>query len=200
MRPRPHRFAARALVAVVALLAASIVSACGTETSPPAPKATAAVPYTVVRDSTIDAAAPIPAPTGATVLTMSGKVTGASPVAFDMATLEKLRLVEYSVLDKQAEGKRVTFRGVLLADLLAAIGAKDATTLHTLALNDYAVDIPVSDTRTYPVLLATAVDGERMSVERYGPLRVVYPTDGVKLDPAVYDPRWIWQLDKIEVR
>jgi hypothetical protein len=36
-------------------------------------------------------------------------------------------------------------------------------------------------------------------VERYGPTRVVYPTDGVDLDPTVYDPRWIWQLKTIEV-
>ncbi len=36
-------------------------------------------------------------------------------------------------------------------------------------------------------------------MERYGPTRVVYPTDQFDLDPVVYDPRWIWQLTSIEV-
>ncbi len=117
-----------------------------------------------------------------------------------MATLEKLGLVEYSVMDKQAEGRRVTFRGVLLSDLLAAVGASSATTLHTIAPQRLRRRHPVSDNRTYPVLLATTVDGKRMSVEKYGPVRVVYPTDDVTLDPAVYDPRWIWQLATVEVR
>lgn len=49
------------------------------------------------------------------------------------------------------------------------------------------------------LLVATSVNGERMSVERYGPTRIVYPYASGELDPAVYDPRWIWQLASIEV-
>jgi hypothetical protein len=140
----------------------------------------------------------VPAPTEEVVLRVTG-TDRAKPVAFDMPTLESLGLVEYSVDDKQAEGRRVTFRGVLLSSLLDVVGADDATVLHTMALNDYGVDIPVSDVEDYPVLLATQVDGERMTVERYGPTRVVYPTDSYDLDPTVYDPRWIWQLASIVV-
>ncbi len=94
----------------------------------------------------------------------------------------------------------MTFTGVLLSDLLKSLGAGDATTLHALALNDYAVDIPMSDIDVLPVLLATRSDGEPMSVANYGPLRVVYPTTGYDLDPTVYDPRWIWQLSAIELK
>ena len=50
------------------------------------------------------------------------------------------------------------------------------------------------------MLIATSVDGERMSVEKYGPLRIVYPTEDVTLDPTVYDPRWIWQLTGITLQ
>lgn len=202
MSLRPSRPAAlvRAALAAAALLAVPLLGACGSDPVAPAAAPRTSTPYAVVQPASLVRGAAIPAPTGPTVLTVTGKVAGGKPVAFDMATLEKLGLVEYSVMDKQAEGRRVTFRGVLLSDVLAAVGASSATSLHTIALNDYAVDIPVSDTRTYPVLLATTVDGKRMSVEKYGPVRVVYPTDDVTLDPAVYDPRWIWQLATVEVR
>lgn len=49
------------------------------------------------------------------------------------------------------------------------------------------------------MLLATRVDGARMPVDHYGPVRVIYPTDGTDLDSTVYDPRWIWQLTSIVV-
>ena len=117
-----------------------------------------------------------------------------------MATLDAMRQTTCTVNDRQGEGRDVEFTGVLLADLLASLGATGATTLHTLALNDYAVDIPMSDVEAFPVLLATRADGAPMSVAHYGPLRVVYPTTGYDLDPTVYDPRWIWQLSSIELR
>ena len=155
--------------------------------------------YTVVSQPTLKPGDPAPAPTGKVVLTLTGDFAQGPEVELDLAGLERLGTVEYSVLDKQAEGRRATFRGVLVSTLLQWLGAKDATTMHAVALNDYAVDIPVADASTFPLLLATSVDGERMSVERYGPTRFVYPTDGVGLDPTVYDPRWIWQLKSIEV-
>ncbi|MER7072447.1 molybdopterin-dependent oxidoreductase [Terrabacter sp. NPDC000476] len=200
LRPSRTPSVARTALAALALVALSMLSACGSDSAAPVASPRTTMPYAVVQPASLVRGAAVPAPTGPTVLTVTGKVAGGKPVTFDMATLEKLGLVEYSVMDKQAEGRRVTFRGVLLSDVLATVGASSATSLHTVALNDYAVDIPVSDTRTYPVLLATTVDGKRMSVEKYGPVRVVYPTDGATLDPAVYDPRWIWQLTTVEVR
>lgn len=205
----------RAAAATLAALASvSLLTACGAQTTVDATSvaatrsatasSTAPAPtggaYTVVAPATLRPGDALPAPTGKVVLTVTGTSAFPAGARFDLATLEKLGLVEYAVDDKQAEGHRVTFRGILLSSLLDYVGAAKVTTLHTLALNDYAVDIPVSDTRTYPVMLATAVDGKRMSVERYGPTRVVYPTDGVTLDAAVYDARWIWQLKTIEVR
>jgi hypothetical protein len=134
-----------------------------------------------------------------TLLTVSGSST-AGPVAVSMGMLDAMSQVTCTVNDRQGEGKNVVFSGVLLADVLAAVGVGDATTLHTSAQNDYAVDIPMSDVVDVPVLLATRADGAEMSVANYGPLRVVYPTTGYQLDPAVYDPRWIWQLTSIDVK
>jgi hypothetical protein len=191
------------LLAVAVL--AGVTGACSTgqpaATSSDASSATGSPEgYTVVSEPSLRPGDPLPAPTEEVVLTVTGDLAQGSEAAFDIPTLERLGLVEYSVDDKQAEGRRVMARGVLLGSLLAYVGAEQATTLHTTALNDYAVDIPVSDSRDLPVMVATSVDGSRLTVEHYGPTRVVYPTDGVALDPVTYDPRWIWQLKTIEVR
>lgn len=195
----------RPAVAALALLGTALLAGCATSAaatrpaSSPSPSA-----YTVVSTSSLTAGQPLPTPAGDVVLTIDGAVTrpnAGRSVQLDLATIERLGLVEFRVDDKQAEGKVVTFRGVLLSELLTAVGVPaTATTLHTLALNDYAVDIPLSDVRRYPVLLATSVDGHRMPVARFGPVRIVYPTSSFSLDPTVYDPRWIWQLRTIEVR
>ena len=139
---------------------------------------------------------------GPVLLTITGRFTAGtqSPRQLDIKSLNALPQVECSVDDRLAEGHQVTFRGVLLSTLLASIGADPSSTLHTSALNDYAVDLPVSDIRDLPVLLATSADGAPMSVANYGPLRIIYPTKGFDLDPTIYDPRRIWQVSSIDVQ
>ncbi|WP_420124660.1 molybdopterin-dependent oxidoreductase [Nakamurella sp.] len=138
------------------------------------------------------------------VLTVRGVGGGDGGIAVTMAQLDALPQVECTVDDRQAEGRTATFRGALLADVVRSVGVpsgdlQPGDVLHTAAVNDYSVDLPVSDTIDYPVLLATRLDGRPMTVAHYGPLRVVYPTTGFDLDPTVYDPRWIWQLTEISL-
>lgn len=159
--------------------------------------------YVVISEAEIEAGDSVPIPTNDVVLTISGEITNTNvddTLQFDMETLEQLGVIEYSVNDEQAEGEIVTFQGVLLSNVLAVAGiSADATNLNTIALNDYAIDIPISDATTYPVMIATSVNGERMTIERYGPTRVVYPYESFDFDTVVYDPRWIWQLRDIVV-
>lgn len=62
-----------------------------------------------------------------------------------------------------------------------------------------AVDVPAREARYLPPLLATRMDARGSSVANYGPTRFVHPTEGYRLEPATYDPRWVWQLRSIEV-
>ena len=192
---------------VVTLVAAVLFggTACAADSSPVAPLT---IGTAATRSPSVDtdwlarggcrpaAADPSDAASAGTVLTVRA---GGRATPVTMTRLDALPQVECTVDDRQAEGRTVTFRGPLLADVLAAAGVvpADGATLHTLAVNDYAVDLPASDVRDYPVLLATRADGRPMTVAHYGPLRVVYPTSGFDLDPTVYDPRWIWQLTEI---
>ena len=138
---------------------------------------------------------------GPALLEVSGRFTAGhkEPVSLTLAALDRMPQVRCTVNDRQAEGTTVEFQGVLLSTLLSEIGARPSAVLHTAAANDYDVDLPVSDIESYPVLVATRVNGHTMTVARYGPVRVVYPTTGYHLDPTVYAPRWIWQLTSITV-
>ena len=160
-------------------------------------------PVHTVSAATLTPGDPVPAPVGPVVLTVSGAIatTNAGPtLQFDMATLERLGLVEYKIDDRLAEGRVATFRGVLMERILAVAGARTgATTLRTTALNDYKVSIPVSDVTASPVLVASTVDGQRMPVDRFGPLRMIYPYGSFGLEPPEADEKLIWQLADIEV-
>jgi hypothetical protein len=204
MRTPNRRWRTAGLIALMlSLPVLALISGCGTKAPASTSRSASPTAYAVVSPATVLKGQPVPAPTGPVILTVTGKIrptNSAKAVRFDMATLEKLGLVQYSVMDNLAEGREASFRGVLLDRLLATVGAHDVKTLHMVALNDYAVDIPISDANAYPVLIATSVDGKRMGIAKYGPVRIIYPTKTHKLNPTVYDPRWIWQLKSIEAR
>ena len=170
--------------------------------------ATDAPIYQTVSAATLLPGDDIPAPSEDRILTVTGTIgtlndeTQSQPtVNFDMATLESIGLVEYDVTDIVEEEGDVTFQGVLLSDLLAAVGTFDtAQEVFITALDGYAIVIPMSDIESYPVLLATQINGERMDVERRGPTRIVYPRDDFDFDPETNPNFWIWNVDVIEVR
>jgi len=148
------------------------------------------------------AAASLPAPRGTPILTVTGKIAEKNvgeAAVFDLAMLQALpgRVTETET--PWTKGK-VRFAGPLGAAFLDAVGAS-GTTLHVVALNDYAVDVPVEDFRKWPVILAISKDGQPMPVRDKGPIFVIYPFD---LDPSLYDERIFsrsaWQVKAIEVR
>ncbi len=188
-------------VSGTALLVAVSLAACGPASTPtPTPEM-----FRPVTGATVQPGAPLPTPAGPVVLTVSGRIdpdrAPGQVAEFDLEGLEALGVVEMGVDDFIATGRSVNFQGVLLRTVLAAVGADPAAeTLHALALDDYTVDIPVRDAYDLPVMIATRVDGERMSLEQYGPIRIVYPFGPITLDPVHYALRSIWQLSSIDVR
>ena len=93
-----------------------------------------------------------------------------------------------------------TFAGVLASRLLDGLGAS-GTTLRARALNDYSIELPVDELRTYPVLFALDRDGKPLAVRDRGPVWVVFPwSEHPELDDRVHRQRSIWQLTELEVR
>ncbi len=96
----------------------------------------------------------------------------------------------------------VEFVGPLARDAIAFIDVGSATTVHLVAANDYAIDLPFSDLTDYDVILAMQANGERLSIRDKGPVWFMYPLDDhaeLQADP-IYTIRLIWQLTVMELR
>ena len=142
------------------------------------------------------------APEGRVILTISGEISATNTdgaMQYDRAMLEALGLHTVVTETPWTDGD-VTFEGVLLRDLLNAVGA-NGEMIAAVALNDYAAKIPASDADDYDVILAMRQDGEQLTVRQRGPLWVIYPWSDVPgLQNEVYYSRAIWQLKALEVR
>ncbi|SMX46653.1 molybdopterin-dependent oxidoreductase [Maliponia aquimaris] len=141
------------------------------------------------------------APAGSPLLTVSGDltVTNADDVAvFDLDMLHALEWREIDTYTPYSEGPQ-RFAGPTLASLLEALGVTEGTLL-AIALNDYAIDIPVSDARDFDVLLAIEHNGEAMRPRNKGPIWVIYPMNGTEPLTEAHGSRMIWQLNRITVR
>ncbi len=89
---------------------------------------------------------------------------------------------------------------VVLRDLLAVVGAQGGT-LHAVAINDYAVELPAADAQDYDVLVAYRMNGAAMSVRDKGPLWVIYPiSQHPELEGPDTDAKMIWQLRELTVQ
>ena len=85
-------------------------------------------------------------------------------------------------------------------DLLALLGAEGQTVTAT-AFNDYVIDIPMEDFERFDVVLAYRMDGQRLLPSDKGPLWIVYPRDQHdELQDIRYDYRWVWQLQRLDIR
>jgi hypothetical protein len=160
--------------------------------------------YDVVSPGTLQPGSPVPPPTEPVVLTVRGRIGLAhaeAGVMFDTPTLERLGLIRFTTPTAWTNGL-VTFEGVLLARLLEVLAVPgDVTELAMTALNDYQVAIPVTDARTWPVIIALKRDGHYMSVRNKGPLWVVYPRHAFhELEQVKHNSKWIWHLKEIVIR
>lgn len=146
-------------------------------------------------------AADLPSPSGDVILTVSGLIgntNGGGVARFDMALLQTLPQYKFTTSTIWTEGV-ATYEGVLLADLLTAVGASGATVTAT-AINDYKISLPSADALPKAPLLAILTDGATMAVRDKGPIWLVYPFDEVaEYRTEKTYARSIWQLDRIEI-
>jgi len=117
---------------------------------------------------------------------------------FNLNTLESLPQHQFTTMTPWSD-QPIAFSGPLLRDVLALAGTKGHTILAN-AINDYRVNIPFEDATRFDMIVATRLNGDRMSVRDKGPLFVVYPFDSLpELQQARYYERSIWQLKSLEV-
>lgn len=142
------------------------------------------------------------AATGKVVLTLTGRIsrpTAGQRAEFDMPTLAALPQTRFST-HTPWEPQLRRFTGPLLRDVLTLAGAQGSL-LKAKALNDYRVDIPVSDSQRFDVIIARLLDDQPMRVRDRGPLFIIYPFDSDgELRAQRYFARSVWQLCCLDVQ
>lgn len=147
------------------------------------------------------AAQAVATPTGDVVLTISGEIAitnAGDTLVLDRGLLMELPATTFETSTIWTAGVR-SFTGVALTDLVAAFGIEGEQLLAT-AINDYTVEIPLSDAVRGGPIIAYQIDGEIMTVRDKGPLWLVYPydSDAAYRTEVIYS-RSIWQLDRLQV-
>lgn len=112
--------------------------------------------------------------------------------------LDELPQTSFTSTTIWTDGK-IEFSGVPLSTLVDGIQS-ESTIIRLVALNDYAVDIPLSEiSDDYPIV-ATRMNGEFMKVRDKGPFWIVYPYDeGPQYQTDLVYSRSIWQLKTVSV-
>lgn len=143
-----------------------------------------------------------PQPSTKTMLTVSGKISGAKSeegIQFDREQLEALGTVTIATATPWHKGV-VQFEGVPLHKLMQAVGATGDRVV-AVALNDYSSELPIEDFAKYNVILALKRDGEYMPVRDKGPLFIIYPYDQLpELRNQKFYSRSVWQVARLVVK
>ena len=138
---------------------------------------------------------------GEILLTVSGAIETTNADGIVQFDLEMLEALDATVIDTSTiwtDGTQ-SFQGVSLDVLVDRLGIS-ASSLRATAINDYAVDIPISDAVLGGPIIAYKLNGDTLSVRDKGPLWIVYPYDSdASYRSEVIYSRSIWQLDRIVI-
>ena len=135
---------------------------------------------------------------GDVILTLNFETEGPDSVEFTLEDLKAIGERQFSTTTIWTTGQQ-TFSGVSLDAFLRFKGI-DSGKILASAINDYTVQIPLSDATADGPLIAYRLNGEEMSIRDKGPLWIVYPYDSKpEYQTEVIYSRSIWQLDRIAI-
>jgi len=134
----------------------------------------------------------------ATSLQIENSLGDTNPIRLKLSDLDAMEQIEFSTSTIWTDDV-VMFSGVSLNELLKALNTTGQT-VELIALNEYSISIPNGELGDQYPIVATRMNGEKMSVRDKGPFWLVYNYDS---DPrfqneTIYS-RSIWQLNRIKV-
>ncbi|MBO9398867.1 molybdopterin-dependent oxidoreductase [Shimia sp. R9_2] len=135
-------------------------------------------------------------PQGATILTVTGDLSHGEQVTFDRDQLKEIGWETITTESPFLEGEQ-TFTGTPMSALLRYLDIETGTFV-AFALNDYSIEIPLSDARKYQVLLALEHNGQAMRVRDRGPIWIIYPTTKSDSLDVNAERRMVWQLKQLD--
>ena len=140
-------------------------------------------------------------PEGRALVTVEGLITNTNKDGKAVMTRNVLDSFPMTKLETETPWTKGVqkFEGVSMKDFLSIVGAT-GTTLKIVALNDYSIEVPVTDSN-YGALFATKHNDNIMTVKDKGPLWLIYPmSDMGTVNDINFGARSIWQIKRIEVR
>ncbi|TGD60901.1 oxidoreductase [Tabrizicola sp. WMC-M-20] len=139
----------------------------------------------------------IPVGANDTILQVTGNVTG-TRINLTLGQIEAMGTASIVTATPWHDGP-TTFEGVPMARFLEAVGAQ-GTTAYVQALNDFSIDIPLSDLIRFNAIMAYKTNGNYMDIVDKGPLFIVFPYDEVEeVRNALFYARSVWQIRSIEI-
>lgn len=141
-------------------------------------------------------------PNGKVLLTISGAILNTNvdgKAMFDREMLLSLGTHSLRTTTNWTDGVQ-EFEGVRASDIMEAVGTYGSHIIAT-ALNDYVVEIPISDFKKFGVVFALKMNGKTLTRRDKGPIWPIYPRDDFpELQNRAADKKWIYMLYKMEVR
>ncbi len=136
---------------------------------------------------------------GDALVTVSGKITktnSGDTYVLDQATFDS-KSAESTYNDPWM-GDGLKYKGLMLKDLLEMIKpADDATTITLIGTDGKGFDVAIADAQKYDIMLAHWVDGNLLTEENGGPVKIAYPDDA---KGTYADEQWAWWIVKIEIK
>jgi len=130
-----------------------------------------------------------------TILTL---IMGDAAMEYTLSDLRAMDATTFETTTIWTEGMQ-QFTGISLHALIEQSGAEGSFFAAT-AVNDYSIEIPVSDAIPGGPIIAYERNGETMSLRDKGPLWIVYPYDSnSEYQSEVSYSRSIWQLERLEL-
>lgn len=143
----------------------------------------------------------LPPPHGPVLLTIDGTIAKhnvGAEAEFDLVMLKALPHHGFTTRTVWTAGPQ-RFEGVLLGDLLKALGVRTGMIVAKGA-GGYSARIPVADATNPGPLIAYRRNGRPMRLRDKGPLWLVYPFDArAKWQTEVVYARSIWQLEHMTI-
>lgn len=135
--------------------------------------------------------------TGDPELELTGAIAPSAPRRLTRSALEALGLEDLVTTTTWTRGPQ-NFAGVRLERLLGSIGVRGRV-VRAVALNDYAVTIPLPEALAAEAFLATRQDGGPIPVRSRGPFWIVFPwSRRPELETALVRQWSVWQLARID--
>ena len=145
------------------------------------------------------AAGPLPAPTGDTILKVTGDLT--MPNVGEECQLDADLFDQYAIeqtLDDPWMGDGLEYRGLTLAKVWELCGGSaEAEVAVLVAADGMSIEIAAADLMEWPIMLAYQVSGKDLINDLGGPVKLVFPAEARE---TYLDEQWMWWVAEVQIK